>query len=836
MVVPFAMTSLRVLGLTALVWIPGRLALSFVRNREDENGLLLLLFQTMALGLMLIGLWGILLAGIGRFMPIWVVLGVAAISLGLLIAKKMRASTFLSFPRPSPWQAIALGGLLAICLVFAGPHENLIVGRDPGVYANTAVHLARTGQWPIRDPFFVDLPPSTQESFLSYVWNQGPFRLPGFFWLPDREVAVSQFLPFFTVWMALLEWTLGPGGGLWTALLFTSVGALGLLAIAAQFWEPAAALILLPLLLTNPGTIWYARSANSEVALQVLILLLVSLWMGRDKDEGWVRPLLLVGTLLAALLDKVDSLYLLPIFFMILGLTWITRPQRRYYQRVLVLMPIAVGLSALYAWRFAWPYVRMSFQLQAKESIIWFLLGWLGLLLVVSVSILAYFGRLRRALLSKSREWVDGFKGLTRIQWGIAAAVLGAALLTCYVILPATVPADQVMDKRLSLVKLGWYVTPVGLVLSSLGVLSLFQRRPPDGTVLLLSLMAGALFVNLTILMVDHIFGIRRFMAVAIPGLLLFSAGGLATVASWRPDHARKAGIGLSVLLGGLMLVGQAANSRSLISHREFQGASKMLEQVGSSFSRGSVVVFPDHHSLLGTFLGPNLWLGHNLEPLYASEPLSTETWQSVQEHAGEQRRSLYVIAEDRPPVLSSTDAVALSRMSWHVPELERTVEHFPRQIDSFDFEFTVWRIEEGDETLRYEPSALLTKVGSVVSREDGVILQGQGGAGHLCYGPYHQFPPGRYMASFSLVNSDTSSRVVEMDVTTAGSTPLAQLGLDLEPTDKPRTIELPFTIEAGETSPVTLEFRVFLPEGGKIGLSGLEVKPASASPGEKAS
>ena len=820
-------TLLRVFALTALIVIPGRLARGVLRGEEEGEELLLFLFQVAALGQMIVGLWGILLASIGRFTPTWVTSGSAVISLGLFVANKRRLSTFLSFPRLELWQGVALGALLIGCIVFARPHENLVVGRDPGVYANTAIHLARTGQWLIRDPFFVDLPVATQKSFLSYVFSQGPFRLPGFFWLPDRGIAVSQFLPFFTVWMALLEWTLGSGGGLWAALLFTSTGALGLLALAARFWKPRVALILLPLLLTNPGTIWYARSANSEVALQVLVLLLVSLWMGHDQHEGWFNPLLLAGTVLAALLDKLDTLYLLPIVFMVFGLAWLIQPQDHYCRRVAVLMPIALGLSALYIWRFAWPYVRMSFQLQARDAILWFLLVALGMLVMGAFAI-ACLKRLRQAFLSKSREWAAEFAGFTRLQLRIAAVVIGVSLIVYYVVLPATVPADQAMDKRLSLVKLGWYVTPVGLVLSSLGVLSLFRGRPPNGSVLLLLLMLGALFINLAIIMVDHIFGIRRFVSVAMPGLLLFSSGGLGTVASWRLGGIRKAGIGLPVVLGGLMLIGQMANSRILVSHREFEGVSKMLERVGHMFAPESVVVFPDQDSLLGTFMGPNLWLGHDLEPLYASRPLSAENWQSVQKQAREEGRPLYAINEKRPPILSSASAVALSRISWHIPELERTAEHFPRQIDSFDFEFTIWHITEGDGTVRYEPSALLSKVGKMVSRDDGAILQGQGAPGYLCYGPYHQFPPGPYVASFMVVNSGTSARTVELDIAARAASRLAWTSVDVEPTDEQQMVQLQFLVESSEMASVPLEFRVFLPEGGQISLAGLEIVPVT--------
>lgn len=66
----------------------------------------------------------------------------------------------------------------------------------------------------------------------------------------------------------------------------------------------------------------------------------------------------------------------------------------------------------------------------------------------------------------------------------------------------------------------------------------------------------------------------------------------------------------------------------------------------------------------------------------------------------------------------------------------------------------------------------------------------------------------------------------MKLDVTLAGSSALAQLSVDLEPTDEPERIELPFVIENGEVSDTPLEFRALLSEGGRIGLARLEVAP----------
>lgn len=820
-----------VLLLGLLIWVPGGLALTLIRPSKKSPTSLLSLFIATALGQMLVGLLGIALASVGHFRPIWLATGVAILSL-LLFAGGHRSGQRLTWPGFSRWDGVALGLLLIVALIFARPHENVIVGRDPGVYTNTAIHLARSGKWTIDDPFFADLPPSTQAAFLSYVWHQGPFRLPGFFWVTERDLALSQFLPFFTVWMALLEWLFGPGGGLWAALLFTLTGALGLAGFAARFWKPRTACFLLLLLLSNPAAIWYARSANSEVALQVLLLLLVSLWTGRHRQsDSWAGPLFLAGTLAAALLDKLDMLYLLPAFFAVYGLAWLIRPKSAYYWRTALSILLAIGIATAYMWQFSVPYLRLSFNFLSGNLIFRSLAVGLGLL-VGGALIVGCLGGLRRRLWAKYRDWVGGFSGLTRSRLAVIAIVLGLLYLVLYFVLPATVPVEQVADKRLSLVKVGWYVTPVGLILSGLGALTLFLKRPPRGSVLLLVLCTTALFLNLMAFMTDQIFGIRRLVAFAIPGLLLLSAGGLENLARWRPRRMPAAGLGAAILLGGIMLVGQAANSRILLLHREFEGARQTLQQLGSSIPLQSVIVFGNYDSLLGTFLGPNLWLEHDLEPLYASRPLALEDWQSVCSAAQRQSRPLFAIDQTRPPSLPGVDTAALRRVSWHLPELERTFEHFPSQIDSFDFDFTVWQLSPGSGVVRYEPAALLSRVGKMVTVGDRILLQGQGESGYLSYGPYHKFAPGRYVARFWLSNLEALPKEVILDVTPAASPPLAQLNqlkMSFEPTTAPQPVEVPFVI-SGKVTDIPIEFRVFLPDGGIVNLEELEIVPLGES------
>ncbi len=818
---------LRVLLLLIAMVLPG-LPAAVLFTASDPGSWFMQAFLAASSGLVLVGVWGIVLAALGCFEPVWLGLGILLMSAALAFPAR-RAGWHWRMHRLGAWDQLALVLLVLIAVVFAGPHDNTVIGRDAGAYTNTAVHLARTGQWVIEDTFFAELPASTQQAFLTYHSDSSPFRLPGFFWIAGQGQSLSQFLPFYTVWMAILEWLFGSGGGAWAALLFAMVGAVGLASLAGSLWRPSAAASVLLLLLSNPAALWYARSANAEVALQVMILLFVALWMHRPRSpRNCFAPLLMVIVPVAAILDKVDVFYLIPVLFVALGLDWLRYPRAILYRRIMLLSLIIAPLLALYLWRFHLPYLRLAFVALVLQNRLFVLLG-LGMIsLLLAAAAIFTMRDLRRRLLSQCRSWVDGFQGLKPSQTAMVALTLTAMFILFFVVMPLSLPAHQAADKRLTLMKMGWYVTPVGFALAGLGALALLLERPREPAPLLMAFCAVTLLVNAANYTTDHIFAARRFVVLAVPGLLLFSAGGLEALLRWRPRRWPALGHVLALGLGLTMWMGQALNARALVLHREFSGARQTIEDIARQMPSGSVVLFAEHDSLLGTFAGPYLWLAHDLEPLYAVRTLNTADWRSVYDSAAALSRPLFYVGLGLPEALDGVDRIAIKRYDWHLPALEQSLDHFPRQVVSFDLSFTVWALVPGSGDMRYEPGSLLTRVGSVQRDALGLVLKGEGQPGYLSYGPYHKFPPGCYVARFWLANEDSVDREVRIDVTPFGQPALAEVSFTLRPLSALQEVAVPFDIRGDPAGATSVEMRVFLPDGGMIGLAGIGVLPCA--------
>lgn len=816
-----AIIHLVLLGL--FIWIPGGLALRLIYKRAQSLEGLQWLFLGTAFGLVLNGVWGILLASIGQFRPLWFGAGWLLCSV-LLWFLGGRFEPIVKLPAFSAWDWLALELLILMALVFAGPHENFIVGRDPGVYTNTAIHLARSGEWAIKDAFFADLPTETQEAFLSYVWRQGPFRLPGFFWEPEKGRALSQFLPFYTVWMALLEWVLGPGAGLWASLLFTLTAASGLAWLASWFWQSRTMFFFLLLFLCNPAVIWYARSANAEVALLTLLVLFAVLWIeAREQPGSKILPSFIVLTLIAAFLAKLDMLY----FAVAIGIVGLFESQVRLW-RLVIPAVCALVVASIFMYLFNFPYLELSFNLMSRYVFSALLIGGmlaLGVGVIFLVFVVTQSGRMFHR---KVREWISRFSGLTQKQICIGLVSWAVVVAVLYYVLPAMVPAELIADRRLNFLKFGWYLTPIGLILMGSGAISLFYKRPKPGAILFLGFWGISLLPNLLVGMPDQIFGIRRFVAFALPGGVVLIAGCLDSLVNWRPHRIPYAGWGLAALLSVTLMSGQVARSAIVVLTRQYEGARETLQTVGERLPAEAIVLFPDTHTFLGTFMGPNFWLGYDLNVLHASRPLALDDWLTVYKVGQSASQEVFALGAVPPPILSDVDCIALQRFSWRLPELERTYEHFPNRIDSFDLDFVVWQLVSGVGGRVYQPESLLTQVGRVASVNNASVLQGQGASGYLSYGPYETFVPGTYSVYFELINTEQVTRRVVLDVTPFGHSPLAYLESDLAVVETVQDIALSFVITEQVLAETPLEFRVFLPNGGYVGLARMTVIPVT--------
>jgi hypothetical protein len=161
-----------------------------------------------------------------------------------------------------------------------------------------------------------------------------------------------------------------------------------------------------------------------------------------------------------------------------------------------------------------------------------------------------------------------------------------------------------------SLVRLGWFVTPPGLVLAVLGLLLLIRDfRARHALALAIVFTFAAFYLYKTRISSDYFFALRRFLPVVLPGLVGFAALALTTLAergrSWR---------GAAVVAGAGLATAYGLETSRIAEHVDWREAAGFVSQVADLFGPQDVVLAEQESSV--EMVALPLWAVHGVKVL----------------------------------------------------------------------------------------------------------------------------------------------------------------------------------------------------------------------------
>ncbi|MEO3808704.1 hypothetical protein ABGB17_06855 [Sphaerisporangium sp. B11E5] len=470
-------------------------------------------------------------------------------------------------PRASGLQAIAVGGVALVSVVFNGllRSEQLIVRRDPGTYAQYAIWLARHGGLPI---------PRDLAAFGGVTDPFLRFDSVGFY--DHGGAVVPQFMPGAPVLDAVGYWAGGVEGLLWVPAVLGGLGVLvvgGLAArLAGGWWAALAALgfaVALPILYTS-------RTTFSE--MPSLILLFGGIALTLDA-RARPRAAVLAGVVFGlAVVVRIDALRdLLPV----LGFAGLVAALRgsggRRAGYAPMGLPLAAGVLAGAAFGLWAGYTLSRPYLEYLSPSVRPLLGIAAITLALAVSCAA-FGPVVVPRLARLPRWP-----------GTAAAAGVVLVVAAFAVWPWVATVRRVpgtRDDRANAMFIAgvqkanglpvdpsriytehslwwviWYLGVPAVVLATLGAAVLARRvlRGRDLTwALPLAIIAWSTVTTLwrPAITPDHPWASRRLVPVVIPGLVLLGVWGVR----WLRDRAararRPAGPGRRWLRDGVLAAG----------------------------------------------------------------------------------------------------------------------------------------------------------------------------------------------------------------------------------------------------------------------------------------
>lgn len=282
------------------------------------------------------------------------------------------------------------------------------------------------------------------------------------------------------------------------------------------------------------------------------------------------------------------------------------------------------------------------------------------------------------------------------------AAPTGACLvLQGYIGAPIAVPTDDRAVFTIPLanfVRVGWYLSPLGVVLGVAG-LALWWRRitRANWLFLVLALLTTGFFVRQSFGASDqhYIYILRRFLPISYPAFALASAYALMALA--RGAHWRRA---IAGGLGAALTVFLAVTALPIVRHTEYAGATTQIAALAERFRPDDVLLLRSGARDTPDLVMTSLIYQHNLDALAVRSERPDRYAQQLAEYVAQWQahgRRVFLLAGPSGGV-GLPGQQALRRSDWRlqVPEFEQLTNQKPRNVADFTLDLAVYELLPG--------------------------------------------------------------------------------------------------------------------------------------------
>lgn len=613
------------------------------------------------------------------------------------------------------WRPVDLPAALGLCLpivigavLYFPPDEWILGALDPGSYVNAGAAIARGGSIILHDPLLAALDPATRQA----LFPAPASRLPGFYLMflhfsgiiPDGfVVSATRVVPHgFHLFPSALAFGYAVGG-IRAELLVPPVlaigGLIGFYLLARRLFGTVVATLAVFFLAIGPAQVWFARYPDAEILAQLLLFGGFLAFVATiDRPNAWLSGL--AGLALGSVhLDKIEMLplpFLIAAFF---AYQWLVGRFDRRWLWFVGIYAVLLIQAALHALLIANWYAATTLHNAVS----------LRLALVAAVAlVLALGGALAVLAVPGFHRRVVGF--LTHPNWerplGVGLPLLiGLLAIYAYYVRPlgsVPVPVSQMdsaqlhaMNNLQSFVRLGWYVTPIGLLLGTLGWIFIAHRERNRRAALPLLVIAvdTVLFLHNMEITPIHYWAARRWIPLVIPGFCLAAAYILVYLLPRSRQEISRAVVPFG--LGLVMTFGLLGGTRPLLGYVEYRGAIQQLGTLAATFPSNGVVLFADGDAGQ-RFSVPLQYLFQRTSLVITSDrSMDRAAGQAARQWLAEGRPVYWVSTEKLPgPAEIGLQGQLISRRKISLPEKIATRDRAPGANGLFQQSLEIWRLK----------------------------------------------------------------------------------------------------------------------------------------------
>ncbi|MGE5138456.1 MAG: hypothetical protein ACM3JD_03250, partial [Rudaea sp.] len=452
-------------------------------------------------------------------------------------------------------------------------------------------------------------------------------------------LVLPQFLHLYPVWLAFFDAALGIQWGLYATPVLGLLSSLAFYFLARALLGRRPALLAFFLLVILVPQFWFARYPVSEMMTQFLLLtgmyaFVRSRELGLASDRvgasGVGLPLIAGASFAAVFATRADSILLLaPIGLYALAVIF-----ARQWGRAQTAFAASFGVLFAYAvahmWAFAPDYIYFQYAhfLRMKnidkllpggglpEADAFFANPLLFLALVVAAAAvgLAALFLVDRLVQAARKRWGARQTNALR-RWlpalRIAAALaLVAVFVYAYFIWPrpssplAFIGGETTPSRAGNLIKLGWYLSPIGIALALLGGIGVLVRDLDRRNLFFYGTgaMFSVFFLEELYSNPHYIYTTRHYIPLVIPLFVLLAVRGLDllwnVLPAWRPRWSAAARASGAALLA--LWLAYDLYAMGIVDGTRVTGLAVRLPFVAASTRAGPLQVEPLERSIVG--------------------------------------------------------------------------------------------------------------------------------------------------------------------------------------------------------------------------------------------
>ena len=580
------------------------------------------------------------------------------------------------------------------------PHEFIFGGADAGVYVNLGATISQLGGWLLYNPDLAALPPDDIPMlFREQPPNQIPhyYQLPGFYIADTNAGQITpQFYPLHPVWLAVAYGLRGLAGSLNLTPLWGLLGILAVyFAVREAFGRVRLAALAAGLLSIMAAQIWFARYPTAEALTQFLLFAgLYGLARYARTREAWAA--VLAGVALGqVMLVRIDTYFLLGVPLIYAAYLRLRRQlDRRYWLFAGPLLALTAHSLIHAVWQ-SWPYFYNTFFSGIGLPIP------VPILISGAVAAGAAFIAFDRWVAARS-DWVRRAEPWWRRLLLVTAVGLVLLAAYAYFIRPLSADPTKQIDywyaastipdvEPFNMVRLGWYLSPLGLLLGVIGCALLVYERTSEQTWALLGVgvFFTVLYTYKTYNNPHHIYVMRRYVPAAFPMLTLGLAYALDRLADWNLI-GRVSAIGLAVISIVLLIdAGRVSNPQI-----DYAGGLDQYRVFAQQIPADAIVLFDDREvvgvtALFGT---PLAYLDQHTVLDLQEDRLDMARLGAILKGWQAAGRSVVVVngpqTSDQVCTYWQCHSLGTAHFDW--PTLEASYVHFPTKIDHPTYDLTL--------------------------------------------------------------------------------------------------------------------------------------------------